>query len=1110
MDTVSQPKVFEFAKEIGMSPLALMDKIREWKLPVRSHMAELEPEVLEAIKVRLKGDGSSGADASAKKKKPVGKRAAAVPNGAAEPTESSSATSAVAKKPVVRKVAAAAASATTAATVGAVPSQESASASAKKTGVVVKKAPAKVVIRRKSDEEEVESQHDSEDEALAAPTPDVTTSSASVSVSDTAPAVNEPEVISETPARHALASDEIITPKVEVKPEIKPEVKAEVKKSEVKVEAKSEAPERVQKAPPISSIISKPAAPKPVVSKPVAPKPHIPRPAAPSVPVSPTVVSKEVDNKPAAVQTATSTVAPVAAPVVVAAASHNITPVEVAAVTAPSTPGQQDSVPHSSPVPGRKREVVMTAQGPVSGVRSDAPRRNIVGRMDLSRVQPPPSSRPSPGPHHGGPSSGPGPGPGMGGMSGPGRAPGGPGGASVGPRALRTGFVAPAPLISVDEEMDARKRDFEKKARAKTGAGTPGFGGGREREREEEVQQFSETEFRKREMVFQPKKKKSALNREARKTQLTKPKASKRVVKIDQTMKLSDLANEVGVKAGQLTKVLMQNGVVATMNTELDFDTISLIMPEFGWEAQNVHRTVDQMIESHAFGDLKADLIVRSPVVTIMGHVDHGKTSLLDVIRKANVAGGEAGGITQHIGAYQVTTESGHLITFVDTPGHEAFTAMRARGANITDIAVIVVAADDGVMPQTIEAVSHAKAAGVPIIVALNKMDKPGANPDRVKQQLTEQQLVPEEWGGDTIYVPVSAHTKLGIPELLEQLYLVAEVEELRANPERSATGVVIESRMDKGRGPVATLLVQDGTLKVGQSIVVGSISGRVRNLLNDRGERVDQAGPSVPVEILGLPSVPEAGDRFDVTEDDKAAEDIAATRRKKSDEGTAVAGKVSLEDIFAKLKQGDFKELPIILKTDVAGSSEAIKGMFDKVATSEVKIKIVHSAVGGINESDVLLASTAKGIVVGFNVRPDSGAQTAAKRHGVEIKTYSIVYEMMDDLKKAMAGLLTPEIVEKQLGRAEVRNTFNVPKAGTIAGSFVSEGKILRNAEVRLLRDGKIVYTGKLSSLKRFKDDAKEVAQGFECGIGIENYNDLKVGDVIEAFVKESIIREL
>lgn len=970
-----------------MSPLALMDKIREWKLPVRSHMAELEPEMLEEIKVRLKGGHEEGADGAPVKKKSAAPKAAKTAKKAATPGEGGEAKAAakpVAKKAATRK----ASSAGTAQAAAEAPT-------VKKSTVVVKKAAAKVVVRRKADEEELEVK----EAALA----------------ELAPQELEHE-----------------------------EAHAPIESKEARVEAKHE---------PVAAHVEE---------VPVAPE---------EAPV-------------AALSVATEVVKAEAAPVVAVAPAVSEAP-EAQAQVAVSAPEEAKVV---APVPGRKREVVMTAQGPVSGVKSEAPRRNIVGRMDLSRVQPPPR-----------PQTGGGGAPGM-----------GPGPRGMGPRPLRAGFVAPAPLIMPEDE--ARRRDFDKKSRrpGTGGAGPVGaVGGAGVKEREEEVKEFSATEFRKREMVFQPKKKKGSLNREALQTRITTPKASKRVVKVNQTMKLSDLANEMGLKAGQLTKVLMQNGVMATMNTELDFDTIALIVPEFGWEAQNVHKTVDEMIETHAFGDLEAELQTRPPVVTIMGHVDHGKTSLLDAIRKANVAAKEAGGITQHIGAYQVTTESGHLITFIDTPGHEAFTAMRARGANATDIAVIVVAADDGAMPQTIEAISHAKAAGVPIIVAVNKMDKAGANPDRVKQQLTEQQLVPEEWGGDTIYCPVSAHTKQGIPELLEQIYTVAEVEELKANAERSATGIVIESRMDKGRGAVATLLVQDGTLKVGQSIVAGTVAGRVRSLINDRGERVQEAGPSVPVEVLGLPEVPAAGDRFDVTVDDKAAEVIADERKRKAE--TAAGGaKVSLEDIFSKLKQGDVKELAIILKTDVAGSVEAIKGMFEKVATSEVKIKIVHSAVGGINESDVLLASTAKGIVVGFNVRPDSGAQAAAKRHGVEIKTYSIVYELMDEMKKAMAGLLAPEVVEKQLGRAEVRETFNVPKVGTIAGCFVTEGKILRSAEVRLLREGKIIYTGKLASLKRFKDDAKEVAQGYECGMGIENYNDVKVGDVIEAFQKESIVREL
>lgn len=1010
MDNVSQPKVFEFAKEIGMSPLALMDKIREWKLPVRSHMAELEPEVLEQIRNRLSSESGVKEAAPAKKKK-VAKKAAAP----AASTEGASAKKVTARRAAPAPSAAGAEAETTAASTG------------KKAGVVVKKATAKVVIRRKTEDE---------------------------------------------------------TPVVEAAPEVAYEEQEEavVAETKLKVAEPEETPVAVE-APPVPEVIA-PAGQQDSVEPGIVEPIHALTPSSPSMTI----------EAPAPAPVAATTGAPAAAsvPTPIAVAQQPST-VETVVAASPPT-----AAPVSMPsAPARKREVVMTSQGPVSGVKSEAPRRNIVGRMDLSRVQPPPGSR---GP---GSSGGPGGGP----SSGPRPAMGG------GPRNLRAGFVAAAPVEIPDDSADSRRRFDERKSKRgpTAGPGVGGVGGSPgAREREEEVAEFTATEFRKREMVFQPKKKKGTLGREAMRTQITTPKASKRIVKVDQTMKLSDLANEIGVKAGQLTKALMQNGVMATMNTELDFDTIALIVPEFGYEALNVHKTVDQLIETTAFGDLEAKPILRAPVVTIMGHVDHGKTSLLDSIRKAKVAAGEAGGITQHIGAYQVQTENGHLITFIDTPGHEAFTAMRARGANVTDIAVIVVAADDGVMPQTIEAVSHAKAAGVPIIVAVNKMDKQGANPDRVKQQLTEQQLVPEEWGGETIFVPVSAHTKQGIPELLEQIYLVAEVEELSANPMRSGTGVVIESRMDKGRGPVATLLVQDGTLKVGQSIVVGSVPGRVRSLINDKGERVQEAGPSVPVEVLGLSEVPLAGDRFDVVVDDVAAANIASARRTRADDEAKAASKISLEDIFSKLKQGDVKELAIVLKSDVAGSAEAIKGMFDKLATSEVKVKVIHSAVGGINESDVLLASTAKGIVVGFNVRPDGGAQAAAKRHSVEIKTYSIVYELMDDMKKAMAGLLAPEVVEKQLGRAEVRNTFNVPKIGTIAGCFIVDGKITRNAQVRLVRDGKIVYTGKLASLKRFKDDAKEVAQGFECGIGIENFNDVKVGDVIEAFMQESIVREL
>jgi translation initiation factor IF-2 len=493
-----------------------------------------------------------------------------------------------------------------------------------------------------------------------------------------------------------------------------------------------------------------------------------------------------------------------------------------------------------------------------------------------------------------------------------------------------------------------------------------------------------------------------------------------------------------------------------------------------------------------------------------MGHVDHGKTSLLDAIRSAKVAAGEAGGITQHIGAYSVTAPDGSLITFLDTPGHEAFTAMRARGANATDIAIIVVAADDGMMPQTAEAINHAKAAGVPMIVAVNKMDKPGANPDRIKQQLTELEIVPEEWGGNTIFVEVSALKHTGIDKLLENIKLLAEVAELKANPKNSGSGLVIEAKLEKGKGPVATILVKDGHVKVGQYIVAGSMKGRVKSLINDKGERIDEVLPGMPAEILGLDGVPSAGDRFDVVKDEKTAEEVVQIRKDKTLKEKEFHKKTTLEDLFSRVTQGDVKDLNIVLKADVQGSLEAIQGMLAKANSLEVKTRVIHFGVGGVTENDVLLAHTAKGIVIGFNVRPDSNAQAKAKQIGVDVRSYTIVYEMMDEIKKAMQGLLAPQIVEKPVGSAEVRNTFTVPKIGMIAGCFVTSGKILRSNMLRLVREGKIVYEGKVSSLKRFKDDVKDVQEGFECGIGIENFNDIKVGDVIEAYLKEEIAREL
>ncbi len=713
-----------------------------------------------------------------------------------------------------------------------------------------------------------------------------------------------------------------------------------------------------------------------------------------------------------------------------------------------------------------------------------AKRRNIVGRMDLRRVT---------------------------NVQGGGTAQGGTQGTAgvitprtsrTAPRNIRPGFYSAEPVATPNpfavhpSRIDVK--DDKGKKRPGTGA------------REEEVKIFTATEFRKREVIFQPKKKKGIVGRDAKKTQLTTPAAHKRVVEVDSTISLQNLASEMGVKAPALMKKLMAQGVQATMNTSLDFDTVALIAPEFGFEASNVHRSVDELISATAYGDMEAERITRPPVVTVMGHVDHGKTTLLDAIRKARVAAGEAGGITQHIGAYSVTIETGQMITFIDTPGHEAFTAMRARGANATDVAIIVVAADDGMMPQTAEAINHAKAAKVPIIVAVNKMDKPGANPERIKQQLTEFELVPEEWGGTTIYCPVSALKGDGIKELLEQIVLVAEMAELKANPKRSGTGIVIEARMEKGRGVVATILVQDGSVEIGQVIVAGTVTGRVRNMLDDKGKSVKRVGPGMPVEITGLPETPRAGDRFDIAQDEEAARRIADQRLSLVKIEETPNSKMTMEQLFARVKSGEMKELPVVLKVDVSGSMEAVKGMLEKISNPEVKLKLVHSAVGGITESDVLLSSAAKGVIIGFNVKPDPGAVRMAKENGVEIKTFSIIYELVDYLKLALTGLLTPESIEKAMGRAEVRNTFTVPKMGMIAGCFVTEGKIARNQMLRLVRDGKIIFEGKVGSLKRFKDDAKEVATGFECGIGIENFNDIKVGDVIESFVKEDKVREL
>jgi len=575
-----------------------------------------------------------------------------------------------------------------------------------------------------------------------------------------------------------------------------------------------------------------------------------------------------------------------------------------------------------------------------------------------------------------------------------------------------------------------------------------------------------------------------------------------------ETITVKDLTERIGKPAGEILKKLLMLGIMSNINSELDFDTASLVCSEFDVELEmKLDKTAEDALSEINVEDAEEDLQPRPPVITIMGHVDHGKTSLLDYIRKAHVTTTEAGGITQHIGAYTVKL-NGRQITFLDTPGHEAFTAMRMRGAQATDIAVLVVAADDGVMPQTVEAINHAKAAGVPIVVAINKMDKVGANPDRIMQDLTKYDLVPEDWGGETIMVPVSAITGQGVDDLLEMILLQADVLQLKANPNRLAKGVIIEAKLDKARGPLATVLLQNGTLKVGDNIVAGMASGRVRAMVNDRGERVQSAGPSTPVEISGFNEVPSAGDEMFAVDDDHLSRQVAQERRDKLKAARANTAKVSLDNLFAGITEGKVQNLNIIIKADVQGSVEAVKQALEKLSNDEVKVRVLHSAVGAVTQDDVNLASAFNAIIIGFNIRPDATARDAAEKEGVDIRLYRIIYQAIEDVEKAMKGLLAPEFKETLLGHAQVRSTFKITGAGTIAGSYVTDGKVQRNAQVRLLRDNVVVFEGKLSSLRRFKDDVREVASGYECGIGLENYNDVKEGDVVECFIMEEIER--
>ena len=578
-------------------------------------------------------------------------------------------------------------------------------------------------------------------------------------------------------------------------------------------------------------------------------------------------------------------------------------------------------------------------------------------------------------------------------------------------------------------------------------------------------------------------------------------------VEIPDEISVGDLASRMKKTASEVIKQLFKMGVFASVSEIIDYDTAALVAMELGCKVEKeVIVTVEEKLIDDS-EDKAEDLKPRAPVVVVMGHVDHGKTSLLDYIRHANVVSGEAGGITQHIGAYTVEI-NGSPITFLDTPGHEAFTSMRARGAMVTDIAILVVAADDGIMPQTIESINHAKAANIPVVVAINKMDTVGANPDRIKQQLTEYDLVSEEWGGDTIICPISAKTGMGIDNLLENLVILAEVQELKANPNRAAKGTVIEARLDKGRGPIMTVLVQNGTLKLGDIIIAGTAVGRVRTMINDKGQRVTEAGPSTPVEISGLSEVPSAGDVFNAVADERMARELAEERRISQANNNGLAGtkKVSLEDLFSQIQAGEMKTLNIIVKADVQGSAEAVKTSLEKISNDEVRVKVIHSAVGAINESDVMLAATSGAIIVGFNVRPDNAARDSAARSKVDMRMYRVIYDCINEIEAAMKGMLAPKFQENIIGHAEVRETYKVSKIGTVCGCYCTDGKIQRGCEVRVLRDNIVIHEGSLASLRRFKDDVKEVANGYECGMQVEKFNDIKVGDIIECFVMEQI----
>ena len=612
----------------------------------------------------------------------------------------------------------------------------------------------------------------------------------------------------------------------------------------------------------------------------------------------------------------------------------------------------------------------------------------------------------------------------------------------------------------------------------------------------------------KKDNKFKGNKSRNEEQEKLRRLQMEVARKAPVTVKIPDEITVGELASRMKKTAGEVIKLLMKNGVMAGINQTIDFDTAEFVATELGCKVEKeVTITIEErIIDDHE--DTAEELVTRAPVVVVMGHVDHGKTSTLDAIRKTNVTSGEAGGITQHIGAYTVELD-GQPITFLDTPGHAAFTSMRARGAKSTDIAILVVAADDGIMPQTVESINHAKAAEVPIIVAINKMDKPTANPDKIKEQLTKYDLIPEEWGGETIICPISAKTGMGLDNLLEMVLLTAEVQELKANPNRRAKGTVIEARLDKNRGPIATLLVQNGTLKQGDIVIAGTAVGRVRVMTNDKGRTVKTAGPSVPVEITGLAEVPAPGDEFNAVTDERMARELVEQRKQAAKDAAANAmQKVTLDNLFAKMQEGEMKELALIVKADVQGSAEAVKASLEKISNEEVRVKVIHTGVGAINESDILLASTAGAIIVGFNVRPDAGAQASAQRTAVDMRFYRVIYDAIDEIESAMKGMLAPKFEEVIIGHAEVRMTYKVSAIGTIAGCMVKDGKVTRDAQVRVLRDNIVIHQGEVGSLQRFKDAAKEVTAGYECGMSILKFNDIKEGDVFECFAMQEIKR--